>query len=143
MVPFGTARLFFCLTFKGGGSSPTLELQAHDIQSSISFQAISKLGKPQIHKKSRVLFMYKLNFIDMYVLFYTSIYNVHSKSYFESHVWFGASVPTVQNVVLKSKQSILEFEVTQMNRLTLPTLVNSTLAGCEPLRLRKICQSGR
>ena len=121
MVPFGSARLFFCLAFKGGGPSLTLELRAHDIQFSISFRALSKLGKPQAHKRSRVSLLYKLNFIEMYVLLYISISNVHNKSYFiEGHVWFGASVPTVQHEVLQDKQSTLEFEVSQLNCLTQP-----------------------
>ena len=60
----------------------------------------------------------------MYDLFYISMSNVHSKSYFiEGHVWFGAPVPTVQNEILQSKQSTLEFGVSQINRLTLPTWV--------------------
>ena len=100
-VPLGSARLFFCLTFKGG--SLTLELRTHDVQSSISFQALYKLEKPQSHKGSRVLLLYKLNFTEMYVLLYISIPNVHNKSYFiEGYVWFGASVPTVQHEVLQS-----------------------------------------
>ena len=60
----------------------------------------------------------------MDVLFYISISNVVSKSYFiEGQVWFGTSVPTVQHEILQSKQSTLEFKVSHMIRLTLPTLV--------------------
>ena len=109
---------------QGGRTSLTLELRAHDIQSSISFRVLPKFGEQQTHKRSRVLLMYKLNFFEMYVLLYISISNVHIKSYFiEGHVWFGASVPTVQHEVLQSKQSTMEFKASQTIRLTLPTLV--------------------
>ena len=82
--------------------------------------------------------MYKLNFFEMYVLLYISISNVHNKyNFIEGHVWFGASVLTVQHKVLQDKQSTLEFEVSQLNCLTQPNLAKQHFSKARTSMLKE------